>query len=154
MDMAAEKAIAELSWEGIEYLFRPTVMGELLLRRPLMPAPTELKQLEAMCDLLGAPNERIWPGFSSLPLARTVRLPVQPYNELPTRLARPEVRALFDRAMADANDGQARFEQVKKYALLPTTFTDSSGELTPTLKLKRRIINERYAAEIEALYAG
>ena len=80
------------------------VLGELLLRRPLMPAPTELKQLEAMCDLLGAPNERIWPGFSSLPLARTVRLPVQPYNELPTRLARvpptPETLDLLNGLLA------------------------------------------------------
>jgi len=77
-----------------------------------------------------------------------------PAEALAARLGRPGVRALFDAAMAAANEDQARFEQVKKYTLLPTSFTDRSGELTPTLKLKRRVINERYADAITALYSG
>jgi len=75
-----------------------------------------------------------------------------PAEDLATRLERPEVRALFDAAVADANRDQARFEQVKKYALLPTSFSDQTGELTPTLKLKRRVINERHGEVIDALY--
>ena len=52
-----------------------------------MPASTEIKQFSAMCELLGTPNENIWPGFRALPLAKTIQLPLQPYNELPSRLA-------------------------------------------------------------------
>ncbi len=75
-----------------------------------------------------------------------------PEEALEARLARPEVAAHFEAAVAAANEGQARFEQVKRFAVLPTVFTDTSGELTPTMKLKRRVINERYADEIQALY--
>ena len=43
-------------------------------------------------------------------------------------------------------------EQVKRFTLLPTEWTPITGELTPSLKLKRRAIAERHAAEIEAMY--
>jgi long-chain acyl-CoA synthetase len=76
-----------------------------------------------------------------------------PDEPLAARLARPEVRALYDAGVAEANASVAKFEQIKKYALLDSPFTVESGELTPTLKLKRRVIAERRKAEIEALYA-
>ena len=46
----------------------------------------------------------------------------------------------------------ARYEQVKKFTLLPREFSVEMGEITPTLKLKRRIISERFASEIKAMY--
>ncbi|HDR03958.1 MAG TPA: long-chain fatty acid--CoA ligase, partial [Candidatus Marinimicrobia bacterium] len=46
----------------------------------------------------------------------------------------------------------SRFEQVKKFALLPEPFTIDSGELTPTLKTRRRIIENNYREQIETLY--
>ena len=61
------------------------ILAELMLHRPLMPAPTEAKQLEMMVDLLGTPSARIWPAFPSLPLAHTLARREQPYNELPHR---------------------------------------------------------------------
>mmetsp|Transcript_21171 Transcript_21171/g.50165 ORF Transcript_21171/g.50165 Transcript_21171/m.50165 type:complete len:368 (+) Transcript_21171:151-1254(+) len=61
------------------------ILGELLLHRPLMPGATEADQVTLMCNLLGSPSELIWPGFSSLPLARTFSLPEQPYNEVEAR---------------------------------------------------------------------
>lgn len=66
----------------------------------------------------------------------------------------PEVRAEIDRAVEAANARLARAEQVKKYHLLSKAWTPESGELTPTLKLKRRVINQRYGSDIEALYAN
>jgi long-chain acyl-CoA synthetase len=42
---------------------------------------------------------------------------------------------------------------VKKFTILPAPFTIDAGELTPTLKVKRKVVNERYSAQIEAMYA-
>ncbi len=54
----------------------------------------------------------------------------------------------------EVNRHFARVEQVKKFRILSRAFTIDAGELTPTLKVKRRVIYERYSAEIEAMYAG
>ncbi|KAK9369770.1 kinase-like domain-containing protein [Lipomyces kononenkoae] len=50
------------------------IMGELVCRKPLLPGESEKQQIDLIVDLLGAPNERIWPGFRTLPLARNFRL--------------------------------------------------------------------------------
>lgn len=54
------------------------IFGELLKHRPLLPGKTEIKQLELIFQLLGTPNERIWPGFNKLPAtsADIVHFPV------------------------------------------------------------------------------
>ena len=50
-------------------------------------------------------------------------------------------------------EGLASFEKVKKFTLLPREFSMENGELTNTLKIRRPVINRRYASEIEAMYA-
>jgi long-chain acyl-CoA synthetase len=67
-------------------------------------------------------------------------------------LSADEARAAFDRAVADANQDLAKFEQIKRYEVLPVAFSIEGGELTPTLKLKRRVIAQKYADAIERLY--
>lgn len=62
----------------------------------------------------------------------------------------PKINAFFEKQVQAVNQTLAQFEQIKKFALLPQPF--SAGELTPTLKIKRRIVAERYAREIESLY--
>ena len=52
------------------------------------------------------------------------------------------------------NADHSRYEQVKKFAILPRDFTMADDELTATLKLKRRVCQEHFADEIAALYAG
>ena len=47
----------------------------------------------------------------------------------------------------------AHYEQVKRFTLLPNHFSMDRGELTNTLKIKRRVLNENYKEEIEAMYA-
>jgi long-subunit acyl-CoA synthetase (AMP-forming) len=64
----------------------------------------------------------------------------------------PAFRAHLERALDTANARFARFETIKRFAVLATEFTVDGGELTPTLKLKRRVIYEKYAAEIDRLY--
>ena len=51
------------------------------------------------------------------------------------------------------NQGLARVQTIKRWVLLPRPLSEDHGELTPTMKLKRRIVNENFAAEIESLYA-
>ena len=65
----------------------------------------------------------------------------------------PRVRELVDRVVDEANRELARPEQIKRFAVLPRDFTADEGEITPTLKLKRRICEQHFADEIEALYA-
>ncbi len=57
------------------------------------------------------------------------------------------------RAVDEVNSELSRYEQIKRFAILPGDFTLEAGEVTPTLKLKRRVCIEHYAAEIEALYS-
>jgi long-chain acyl-CoA synthetase len=66
--------------------------------------------------------------------------------------AHPAVRTLLEERVAEINKQFARFEQIKKIAILPTNFTVHTGEITPTEKLKRRFIAEKFAEEIAALY--
>nr|MBA3400709.1 long-chain fatty acid--CoA ligase [Actinomycetota bacterium] len=69
-------------------------------------------------------------------------------------LSRDErVRELVQGAVDDTNRERSRFEQVKRFALLPRDFTMEEGEVTPTLKLRRRAVSEHFGAEIEELYA-
>ncbi len=64
----------------------------------------------------------------------------------------PLFRAALEREVEEVNARLARFETIKRFAILPKLLTVDAGELTPTLKLRRRVIYRHYAAEIEALY--
>ncbi|BCY07131.1 long-chain fatty acid--CoA ligase [Actinoplanes sp. L3-i22] len=68
--------------------------------------------------------------------------------------AHPDLLAEITAAVATANDRLSRPEQVKRFHVLPHGWTPETGELTPTLKLRRRVVQERYAAAIGDLYAG
>jgi long-chain acyl-CoA synthetase len=60
---------------------------------------------------------------------------------------------LVQQAVDDVNRDFSRFEQIKRFTILPRDFTAEAGEVTPTLKLKRRVCQEHFAAQIEELYA-
>lgn len=64
-----------------------------------------------------------------------------------------QVHEMIERRLEVLQKGLAPYEKIKRFKLLPHEFTMDSGELTNTLKLKRRVINENYAKEIEALYS-
>jgi len=67
-------------------------------------------------------------------------------------LAMPTVRAKMEKEVSSKFEGLAHFETPKKIALLERDFSVDSGELTPTLKVKRRVIDRNYKAVIDALY--
>ena len=65
----------------------------------------------------------------------------------------PRIIDLFERQIAAMTPDLAQYERVKRIALLPHELTIESGEMTPTLKVKRRVIDEKYRAVIDRLYA-
>jgi len=65
----------------------------------------------------------------------------------------PKVITLYENLLNDVNSRLAQFEKMKKFILIPDDFTIANGFLTPTMKLRRRAIEERYKREIENLYA-
>jgi long-chain acyl-CoA synthetase len=65
----------------------------------------------------------------------------------------PEVRALVQIAVDRANRGRTRFEQIKRFAILPRELLLERGEVTPTLKVRRRVAVANFADEIDSLYA-
>jgi len=74
-------------------------------------------------------------------------------TELPALAGHPEVRALIQAALDAANEKYAPVEQVKKFAILDHDLAQETGELTPTLKVKRNVVDEKYADVLDALYA-
>jgi long-chain acyl-CoA synthetase len=69
-------------------------------------------------------------------------------------IAQPKVRALYDGIVADMNTHLARYEKIKKVLLVPDEFSIETGELTPSLKLKRRVLEQKYKTQIDEMYAG
>jgi long-chain acyl-CoA synthetase len=75
------------------------------------------------------------------------------WTERSQLLAMPTVQAKIDKEVRSQFDGLASFETPKKIALLEQDFSIDSGELTPTLKVKRRVVERNYRAIIDGLYA-
>ena len=65
---------------------------------------------------------------------------------------RPDVVALYQEIVDGLNRELSQFERIKRIAILPREFTIASGELTPTLKVKRKVVEEKWREEIEGLY--
>ncbi len=74
------------------------------------------------------------------------------YFDVEELVANEKVRAVFAERIAQLNSKLPSYETIKKFAVLPREFSIEGGELTPTLKLKRKVIYEKYRERIEALY--
>jgi long-chain acyl-CoA synthetase len=75
-------------------------------------------------------------------------------KDVPSLARSEQVRSLIQREIDRANAKYAQVEQVKKFAILDHDLSQATGELTPTLKVKRNVVNEKYAELFDALYAG
>jgi long-chain acyl-CoA synthetase len=84
-------------------------------------------------------------------LCARLDLPEAPIAELAED---PKVRAYFERQIEEkVNPNLARYQTVKKFQVLPVEFSVDSGELTPTMKIKRNVVGEKYAATIDGFYS-
>ena len=79
---------------------------------------------------------------------------------LPTELppealaARDDVRAFLAREVHEQTHELASYEQVRRVIVVPTEFSVEGGELSPSMKIKRRVVENAYAREIEQAYGG
>ena len=64
----------------------------------------------------------------------------------------PDLVAEIDLAVKAANQAVSKAEAIRKFRILPVDFTEDTGELTPTLKVKRKVVAQKFATDIEALY--
>jgi len=85
-------------------------------------------------------------------LEEWARANLVPFSSRQELVANPKVKALYEGIVAEVNRGLARFETLKRVLLVAEEFTASDGALTPTLKLRRKVIEERYRKQIDELY--
>jgi long-chain acyl-CoA synthetase len=74
-------------------------------------------------------------------------------NDIKVVLANPKVLSYYQQVIDAANPQFGKVEQVKKFVLVADVWAVPTGELTPTMKLKRRVILSKYQKEIESMYA-
>jgi long-chain acyl-CoA synthetase len=120
------------------------------------PAPmeTRLMQDPAVERAIVIGDERPYVTALVVPDWRTLEV-VHGVAGSPEDLCEDErARAVVQRAVDEVNRDLGSWETIKYFALLPHDFTEEGGELTPTLKVKRRIVQERYRDRIETMYQG
>ncbi|KHN53349.1 AMP-dependent synthetase/ligase [Pectobacterium fontis] len=110
-----------------------------------------IEQVAIIADARKYVSALIVPCFEALEeYARSINLKYHDRLEL---LRHSHIIELFEQRLREMQKELSRVEQVKKFTLLPMPFSMEKGELTPTLKLRRKIINQRYQLEIDAMYA-
>jgi len=122
------------------------------------PIESELRSHPLVSEAVLLGDKRHFPAVLIVPdfSALWTKLGVgRPSDAKATRalLDRADVRALYEQAIEGVNARRAQFERIKKFHLLGQELTQDAGELTPTLKVKRRVIEVKFRAEIDALYA-
>lgn len=109
-----------------------------------------IEQVAIIADTRKFVSALIVPCFESLEeYARSINLKYHDRLEL---LRHSHIVGLFEQRLKDMQKELAKFEQVKRFTLLPQAFTMETGELTPTMKLRRKIILQRYQNEIDSMY--
>ncbi len=123
----------------------PQPIEAVLKRSPLVSEAIVLGDRRKYAVALIAPDFR--------ELERRLRDLGRPPGEREELVTRPDILALYQEIVDALNHELSQFERIKKIALLPTEFTIESGELTPTMKIRRKVIEEKWRQVIERLYA-
>jgi long-subunit acyl-CoA synthetase (AMP-forming) len=121
----------------------PAQIENLLRAHPLIAQAVAIGDRRPFVTALIVLDEEVAPQWA---VAHGVSTAAGALADDPAVLA--EIQAVVDAA----NEKLSRPEQVKAFRVMPTSWTPETGELTPTLKLRRRVITDRYSAEIDALY--
>ncbi|HCT9094803.1 TPA: long-chain fatty acid--CoA ligase [Serratia liquefaciens] len=109
-----------------------------------------IEQVAIIADARKFVSALIVPSFESLEeYAKSINLKYQDRIEL---LRHSHILEMFESRLREMQKELARFEQVKRFTLLPAAFSMELGELTPTLKLRRKVISQRYQREIDSMY--
>ncbi|MEA1960773.1 MAG: long-chain fatty acid--CoA ligase [Bacillota bacterium] len=74
------------------------------------------------------------------------------HNNIPELINHPAVKAMYKERINEATTTLGQVEKVKQFTLMPREFSQETGELTPTMKVKRKAVNQIYANEIAAMY--
>jgi long-chain acyl-CoA synthetase len=128
--------------------------GKKIAPRPIEEA---LRAYDFVAEAVLVGERRHFPSALVVPdvevLARRLGL-AQPADRAAVEalLRRAEVLVLVQAAIDELNLGLAQFERIKRFSLLPAAFSIETGELTPTLKVKRHVVEEQYRALIDDLY--
>jgi len=116
------------------------------------PIENKLKMHPAVASAIVVADKRKFPSVLIVPDFSVLKSFVGVDGPPEVLVQDPKVRAFFRKILEQTNEGLAHFEQLKKFELLPAEFTIGSGELTPTMKVKRRIVEKRYSELIDTLY--
>lgn len=109
-----------------------------------------IEQIAVIADTRKFVSALIVPSFESLEeYAKELNIKYHDRMEL---LKHSHIVEMLEQRVAELQKDLAKFEQVKKFTLLPKAFSMDKGELTPTQKLRRKVIHERYEEEIEDMY--
>jgi long-chain acyl-CoA synthetase len=123
----------------------PQPIENSLKLNPLVGTPAVLGDKRKFAFVIVSPN------FAPLEKwARTNEIAFASRAEL---VANPKVQALYEGIVEEANQNLAKFEKLKRVLIVPDEFTPDNGALTPTMKLRRRVIEDRYRTQIDDLYA-
>ena len=127
--------------------------------KKVAPQPIEarLKQHPLVAEAVVVGDRRRFPAALIVPafdvLSERLKSLGLPAGDRAALVGRSDVLGLYREIVDALNRDLAQFEQVKQIALLPAEFTIAGGELTPTLKVRRRVIETRWQDTIERLYA-
>jgi long-chain acyl-CoA synthetase len=125
----------------------------------IAPAPIELRLKEnaLVSEAVLVGDRRNFPAVLLIPdfvvLEERLREAGAASGSREQLVARADVQAIYQAILDELNRSLAQFEKIKRFALLPKDMTVEGGELTPTLKVRRRIVEQHWAAVIEQLYA-
>ena len=135
----------------VDAAFRDLREHGFRIARDLLGQPTNLPHVH-----IGRGGEILYGTRENhrLAMAKLWSLRVIPCNVRARHADWQKVREAVQEGVDAGNEKLARVEQVKKFVIVPGDWLPGGDELTPTMKLKRKPIAEKYAEEIESLYAG
>ena len=123
----------------------PAIMEDKLRAHPLISQAMAVGDNKAFVAALITIDPEAFPGWKQ----RNGKDANATVGDLATD---PDLVAEIDLAVKEANQAVSHAESIRKFRILPVDFTEETGELTPTLKVKRKVVAEKFASDIEALY--